>query len=511
MSGRSDRIGVTGPPSKGHSSPHPASLRPGYVIDRIALAQEAADRSGGMGQPEPVRLGLYYPFIQFRNDSWLKLAALYWDRIGRIVPPGYELQDSDTVLRLQDELGFVTNLAPSEEAMDGVSREFLRLLADRGSELSALYGIRDETPSRDRERQSSRTTVKSARRAPSVPPSRQRESPSPWSNAGGSSYVPPSGQQEWPSQDLSEPRRRAVRGPRWQVPVDPSLVADNDPRLSYIYASGKMTPQLESALVDEGLGVPVRAHGLIGMHPQLAFVYMHALASRVATSVMYPLTDNDFDHAAAGCAAGRIAGALLDSPAGKPPRAGGEEGSALEFAMLALQSVIPKNISSLPVQKIIEIRRRHADELAAFQQATQAIIGSLPEAVASASPDVAAMYLQSVYEKTLEPELRRLKSGLNRSGIDSVFGSMSVKVAAPDLVTSGAAILGVEALHLNPVMTGAGAIVLCLIPRIRRQRAEASQLRANSQAAYLLRLEEELKPTSLASAVTTRARRLMAA
>jgi hypothetical protein len=95
-----------------------------------------------MGQPELARLGLYYPFIQFRDDSWLKLAALYWDRIGRIVPPGYELQDSDTVLRLQGELGFVANLAPSYAAMDGVSREFLELLADRGPELSDLYGIR---------------------------------------------------------------------------------------------------------------------------------------------------------------------------------------------------------------------------------------------------------------------------------------------------------------------------------------------------------------------------------
>jgi uncharacterized protein DUF6236 len=442
-----------------------------------------------MGQPELPRLGLYYPFIQFRNDSWLKLAALYWDRIGRIVPPGYELQDSDTVLRLQDELGFVTDLAPSDEALEGVSREFLELLADRGPELTDLYGIRD--------------------RADIDPEPPGRRYPAPWSNSGWS-YSGPTLRAPRGPQLYSGPTRRALSGPQWQVPVDPSLVPGTSPRLAYIYASGKMTPQLESALVDEGLGVPVRAHGLIGMHPQLAFVYMHALASKVAASVMYPLTDNDFDHAAAGCAAGRIAGALLDSPAGKPPRAGGGEDLALEFALLALQSVIPKNISALPVQKIIEIRRRHADELAAFQQATQAIVGSLPEAVASASPDVAAMYLQSVYQKTLEPELRRLKSGLDRSGIDSVFGSMSVKVAAPELVTSGAAVLGIGALHLNPVMMGAGAIVLCLVPRIRRQRAEAGQLRANSRAAYLLRLEEELKPTSLASDVTTKARRLMA-
>lgn len=422
-----------------------------------------------MGQPRQARLGLYYPFIQFRDDSWLKLAALYWDRIGRIVPPGYELQDSDTVLRLQGELGFVTNLAPSGKAMDGVSLEFLQLLAERGPELSDLYGVR-----------------------------------------GGANIFPPSPSQQWPPPWSNAPRR-PTSGPQWQVPMDPSLVDGTDPRLAYIYASGKMTPQLEIALVDEGLAMPVRAHGLIGMHPQLAFVYMHALASKMATSLMYPLTDDDFDHAAAGCAAGRIAGALLDSSAGESPRAGGEEDPALEFAMLALQSVIPKNISSLPVQKIIEIRRRHTDELAAFQQATQAIIDTLPEAVASASPDVAAMYLQSVYEKTLEPELRQLKSALSRSGVDSVFGSMSVKVAAPELVTSGAAMFGFGALHLNPVMMGVGAIVLCLIPRIRRQRSEARQLRADSPAAYLLRLEEDLKPASLASEVTAKARSLMGA
>jgi hypothetical protein len=434
------------------------------------LETPSADRVDGMDQPELVKLGLYYPFIQFRNDSWLKLAALYWDRIGRIVPPGYQLQDSDTVLRLQGELGFVTNLAPSYRAMDSVGGEFLELLADRGPELSDLYGIRGQ--------------------ALTHPHPVRQDWPPPWSN------VQP---------------RRPLGGPQWRVPLDPSLVPGADPRLAYIYADGKMTSELASALVDEELGVPVRGHGLIGMHPQLAFVYMHALAGAMATSVMCPLTDDDFDHAAAGCAAGRIAGALLGFPAGRSAPAGGGQGSAVEFAMLALQSVIPKDISSLPVQKIIEIRRRHADELAAFQQATQVIIGSIPEAVASADPDVGAMYLQSVYEKTLEPELLRLKSGLNRSGIDSVFGSMSVKVTAPELFTSAAAVLGVGALHFNPVMMGAGAIVLCLIPRTRRQRAEARQFRASSPAAYLLRLEEELAPASLASDMTAKARRLMAA
>jgi hypothetical protein len=437
-----------------------------------------------VAQPEAVRLGLYYPFVQFRSDSWLKLAALYWDRIGRIVPPGYVLQDSDTVRRLQDELGFVTNLAPSGTEMDQVSTEFLELLADRGPELASLYGMQGQAL----------TGLESM--SQSWPP--------PWSNAPGAFAGP----QSWPPpwSNVAPP----LSMQQWQVPVDPSLVPGADPRLAYIYASGKMTPQLESALIETGLGAPVRAHGLIGMHPQFAFVYMHALASKMATSVMYPLTDDDFDHVASGCDAGRIAGALLDVPAGDAASDEDGEGPALDFAMLALQSVIPKDISSVPVQKIIEIRRRHLEELTAFQRAAQTIVDSVPEAVASVSTDVGAMYLEALYQKTLEPELRRLKSSLQKSGIDSVFGAMSVKVQAPQLVTSGAAIFGIGALHLNPVMMGTGAVVMCLIPRIRRRQADAQRMRAESPAAYLLRLQEELRPASLASEIAAKAKRLIA-
>jgi hypothetical protein len=108
------------------------------------------------------------------------------------------------------------------------------------------------------------------------------------------------------------------------------------------------------------------------------------------------------------------------------------------------------------------------------------------------------MYLQTLYDKTLEPEFIRLGKSLRRSGIDTVFGAMSVKVQVPQLLTSGAAIMGIGAMHLSPLFVGAGAFVLCFIPRVRSQRQEAQRLRKASPAAYLLRLQEELKPTSLA-------------
>ena len=32
-------------------------------------------------------VALYYPYIHFRNWAWIKVAALYWPRVARIVLP----------------------------------------------------------------------------------------------------------------------------------------------------------------------------------------------------------------------------------------------------------------------------------------------------------------------------------------------------------------------------------------------------------------------------------------
>jgi len=40
--------------------------------------------------------GLYFPFIHIRDDDWLKMAALYWPSVRRLVPRGYPKHDSPT-------------------------------------------------------------------------------------------------------------------------------------------------------------------------------------------------------------------------------------------------------------------------------------------------------------------------------------------------------------------------------------------------------------------------------
>ncbi len=92
-------------------------------------------------------IGLYYPFIHFKDDSWVKLAALYWDRMGRIVPKDYKTHDSDTVRQLIDELGFIDNFAPGEETMS-VGKRFVAVLEQHRDKLRDRYGIaqRDNWP-----------------------------------------------------------------------------------------------------------------------------------------------------------------------------------------------------------------------------------------------------------------------------------------------------------------------------------------------------------------------------
>src|SRR5579859_8172623 len=64
---------------------------------------------------ESQRMGLYYPYLHF-SDNWLKVAALYWPRMGRIAPPGICLNDSSIVQALSEELNFTVNVAPDSAA-----------------------------------------------------------------------------------------------------------------------------------------------------------------------------------------------------------------------------------------------------------------------------------------------------------------------------------------------------------------------------------------------------------
>lgn len=73
------------------------------------------------------RHGLYYPYFHVRDERWLKVAALYWPKIVRIVPGDYRPRDSDTARVLIDELGFIDSQPPGP-SVQAVAPRFLELL-----------------------------------------------------------------------------------------------------------------------------------------------------------------------------------------------------------------------------------------------------------------------------------------------------------------------------------------------------------------------------------------------
>ena len=93
-------------------------------------------------------IGLYYPFIHFKDDQWLKTSALYWDRMARIVPDSYREpgggnalpNDSDITHELIDELDYVVNIRPNESTY-AVSAVFTDLLVDHAERLRSRYDV----------------------------------------------------------------------------------------------------------------------------------------------------------------------------------------------------------------------------------------------------------------------------------------------------------------------------------------------------------------------------------
>jgi hypothetical protein len=84
-------------------------------------------------------MGLYFPFIHFKDENWLKLSAIYFDKMYRIVPSSYRPEDSDTVKALE---GFVDFVRPDWADPD-FGDSFVQFIDRYHGRLEPIYGIRN--------------------------------------------------------------------------------------------------------------------------------------------------------------------------------------------------------------------------------------------------------------------------------------------------------------------------------------------------------------------------------
>jgi hypothetical protein len=65
---------------------------------------------------------LYAPSIRI-DDDWLKVSALYYDKVNRIVPEGIEEEHSEVAKEFNDEIDFIRNLKPRHQ--ERIEKDFL--------------------------------------------------------------------------------------------------------------------------------------------------------------------------------------------------------------------------------------------------------------------------------------------------------------------------------------------------------------------------------------------------
>jgi hypothetical protein len=393
-------------------------------------------------------IALYYPHIHVRDDTWLKYAALYWPKMGRLRPPDYPLLDSVVSTRLHEERWLV-DIPPPQWAWAEVGQPFLALINDHAQALRDRFGVdRIDTWG--------------------IPAAEAG-----FGYAGG---LRSAGRTDDP----------AARGE----------VTWLNPRFGFVHAS-KIGPEIVDAAVDAGLAVtgPGRGGTWVGMHPELASVYTCALTERVALEdQLQPVTDQELPHTAlSGWTLDRLVHMLVDRPTAHDDQPRPHPDSVDAFVFLAFATVVPANLDTVPVEKIIEVRSKFGAELDAFR----AYVAEQVQEFAALDDvrDLAVFeeYLQIEVQRTVTAQLSELRERLRSVGLESIHALANVKsVALPPLAALAAETAGVPAAFTVPA-----ALAACVVSapvQWRRQRRAAIE---ESPVSYLFQLEQQVNPPTL--------------
>lgn len=396
------------------------------------------------------RIGLYYPYVHFRDEQWLKAAALYWPALARVVPTGFPVADPDVVKALRDELDFVTDVDPAGAAV-AVAPDFLKAVEDHGPAL------------------------------------RQR-------------FLADTGTRPFDHRHIAElGMGERIVNTEPTAPGDVRTLPRNQRPLAGLYPH-EVAPPLTDALRDAGLAVPAMRSRIarssmvtwLAMDPVLAWIYKCALTDELARQTRYaPITDQVAAYSASdGWDSDRIAAALLS----EPPRPVVTD-EAARFGLMAVRCVLPDGLRRVPVAKIIRLRQDYRAEFLAFAEAVDDAAEDLRGQVTGIE-DRAALehHLRLKFDQSIAVPLEELRKAMGSLKMTTFNSALSYKFELPALAAAAGGWIG------NAPVT-AGSIALAATA-LRQTTAEARDAQlADSPVSYLLRVERHLKPTTLARRV----------
>ncbi len=199
-----------------------------------------------------------------------------------------------------------------------------------------------------------------------------------------------------------------------------------------------------------------------------------------------PVTDGPLHHVGAfGWSIDNIGDALLtDIPRSTEDRRQlNEESPASTLIAVALRSLTPTGLGNIPVERILELREKHASEFSRYRSS----LGDLASKVAALEgvrdADTMAQHIQVLYDQSIGPDLDDLRKVLQANRIKTMFTALSFQVAAPSAVVGGS--LGA----VTSPEVAAGAATAIAVAKIAYDLAgQRTEVRKASSAAWLVRV-----------------------
>ncbi|GAA4693863.1 hypothetical protein Prum_036260 [Phytohabitans rumicis] len=286
-------------------------------------------------------------------------------------------------------------------------------------------------------------------------------------------------------------RRWGFEGPGW-----------GDSHLGWIHGS-KMSYSFAGALADSGLAHIGRGHDAqwVGVHPTLAAAYMLALTSACAAhDQLEPVTDEPVSHLSPASGVESAMRLLSDDAELASYREYGVDTTA-GFAMLAIESVVPRDLGAISVERILAIRDKLTEELGTFREFVASQQQELERLASIRADSVRTEALATHLDKEIKRRVERLDRGLRSLGYDTARSLLTTQTVTPPVL----AVAGANLADAPPAVATVGAVGLLVGTawwQLVKNREQ--QLRA-SPTGYLLAVKRALK----ARTVTDRMAKLL--
>ncbi|ATL67386.1 hypothetical protein CRH09_15445 [Nocardia terpenica] len=229
---------------------------------------------------------------------------------------------------------------------------------------------------------------------------------------------------------------------------------------------------------------------------------MCALAERVAASdQLHPVTDLTMPFTASGTwTVDRLSRVLLADPRLCADSSVESPEVQDTFVFLAFETVMPSGIADVPIDQILEVRRRYGVEFDAFRT----YVGEQAQHLAGLRDvrDIAVFreHLHTEVHTRVLAQLQQLEERLRSLGLQSVRSVANVKtLALPPIAAAAADYLGIGAEITTPTVLAA-----CVLTAPVQWRSQRRDTIRTSPVGYLFRIDRKLNAASLASRITRR-------